>query len=72
MNRIMWQFSAKPSAPSLDTLKIAYGCVSTEMNVLLPIRVFLEVQEWIGVTQVVLTVCEAKSRSGVSRMLIHP
>ena len=56
----------------MDTLKTAYGYVSTEMNVLLPIRVFLEVQEWIGVTQVVLTVFEAKSWSGVSRMLIHP
>ena len=72
MNRIMWQFSAKPSAPSSDTLKTAYGYVSSEMNVLLPIRVFLEVQELIGVIQVVLTVCEAKSRSGASRMLVYP
>ena len=42
--------------------KTAYGYVSTEMDVLLPIRVFLKVQGWIEVTQVaVLTVCEAKS-----------
>ena len=52
---------------------MARGYVSAEMNVLLSIRVFLEVQERIGVIQVaVLIVCEAKSWSGVSRMLIHP
>ena len=72
MNRIMWQFSAKPSAPSSDTLKTAYGYVSSEMNVLLPIRVFLEVQELIGVIQVVLSVRSARSRFRVSRMLVHP
>ena len=72
MNRIMWQFSAKPSAPSLDTLKTAYGYVSSEMNVFLPFRVFLEVQESIGVIQVVLSVYSARSRFRVSRMLVHP
>ena len=41
---------------------MAYGHVSVQMNVLLSIRVFLEVQERIGVIQVaVLIVCEAKS-----------
>ena len=44
---------------------MAYSYVSTEMDVLLPIRVFLKVQGWIEVTQVaVLTVCEAKSNPG--------
>ena len=62
MSGIMSQFSAKSSALSLDMSKTAYGYVSTEMDVLLPIRVFLKVQEWIEVTQVaVLIVCEAKS-----------
>ena len=64
---------ARPSAPSLEALKTACDHVSAEMDVLLSIRVFSEVQERIGVIQVaVLIVCEAKSWSGVSRMLIHP
>ena len=57
-----YQLSVKSSALSLDTLKTAYGHVSTEMDVLLPIRVFPTVREWIEVTQVVvLTVCEVRS-----------
>ena len=71
-NRIMRQPSAKPSAPSSDTLKIAYGYVSSEMNVFLPFRVFLEVQESIRVIQVVLSVYSARSRFRVSRMLVDP
>ena len=48
--------------PSLSALETAYGHVSVEMNVLLSIRVFLAVQERIGVIQVaVLIVCKAKS-----------
>ena len=42
------------------------------MNVFLPLRVFLEVQELIGVIQVVLSVYSAKSRIRVSRMLVDP
>ena len=42
------------------------------MNVLLPIRVFLEVQELVGIIQVVLSVRDARSRFRVSRMLVHP
>ena len=58
----MSQSLARSSALSLDMSKTAYGYVSTEMDVLLPIRAFLKVQEWIEVTQVaVLIVCEAKS-----------
>ena len=56
------QSSAKSSALSLDISKTAYGYVSTEMDVLLPIRVSITIQELIEVTQVaVLTACEAKS-----------
>ena len=73
MSWIVSCFSERPSAPSLSVLEMARSYVSAEMNVLLSIRVFLEVQERIGVIQVaVLIVCEAKSWSGVSRMLIHP
>ena len=72
MSWIVSCFSERPSAPSSSMLEMARGYVSAEMNVLL-IRVFLEVQERIGVIQVaLLIVCEAKSWSGVSRMLIHP
>ena len=54
--------SGKPPALSWSMLEMARGYVSAEMNVLLSIRVFLEVQERIGVIQVaVLMVCEAKS-----------
>ena len=42
------------------------------MNVLLPVRVFLEVQELNGVIQLVLSVRSARSRFRVSRMLVHP
>ena len=73
MSWIVSCFLERPSAPSSSMLETAHGQVSGEMNVLLSIRVFLEVQERIGVIQVaVLIVCEAKSWSGVSRMLIHP
>ena len=73
MSWIVSCFSERPSIPSSSMLEMARGYVSAEMNVLLSIRVFLEVQERIGVIQVaVLIVCEAKSWSGVSRMLIHP
>ena len=62
MSGVMSHFSEGPSAPSLGMSEMAYGHVGAEMDVLLSIRVFLEVQEWIGVTQVaVLIVCEAKS-----------
>ena len=73
MSWIVSCFSERPPDPSSSMLEMARGHVSVEMNVLLSIRVFLEVQERIGVIQVaVLIVCEAKSWSGVSRMLIHP
>ena len=53
-------------------LKTAYNHVNSEMNVFLPLRVFLEVQESIGVIRVVLSVYSAKSRFRVSRMLVDP
>ena len=56
------QYSEKRSALSLGMSKTAYGHVSTEMDVLLPIRVSITIRERLEVTQVaVLTVGEAKS-----------
>ena len=61
MNRIMRYSSAETSAPSSDTLKTAYNYVNSEMNVFLPLRVLLKIQESIGVIQVALSVYSAKN-----------